>query len=432
MTNLLRKIFQFLMPRNSSTRNVGILTSGTIVAQAIPIAITPILTRLFTPEEFGMVAVYLACVTTIAIIVTGRYEQAITLPKKDDDAINLFIFTFKLCLSISILLYIPIYLFGAKVAEQIGRADLAIWFYLLPISVLSTGALNLFKFWYNRTSQYRKMSINQVQLASFTAASNTAFGVARINGGLIIGTVVGQLFATLLVGFKIFKDEKIFFSNSTFLKQLSLGKRYINHPKYIAPAQLIGVVAQQVPIFLISNIFSLTVLGFFSLANRLITLPSSLVASAIGDVYRQKISVAYNLRGEFKREFLNTLRKTILIASPPFIILYFLSPLIFQLFFGPNWRVAGEYAQILVVSAFFQFIFTPIDKGAIVVGKTGYILIWHILRLLGNILLFSFAYIYDISIETILWSIVALNVSLYLFDGIMEYKFAGGENKTNN
>jgi O-antigen/teichoic acid export membrane protein len=424
MKNLIRNIFQTLLPKKSATRHVGILVLGTAVAQAIPIAITPILTRLYSPEDFGIAAIYLACVSIITIIATARYEQAITLPKKDDDARHLFIFTLKLCLLISILLYIPIYLFGEKVAELLGRKDLAIWFYLLPLSVLAAGAFNLFKFWYNRISQYKKMTINQIQHASLTAISNTTFGIAHLNGGLIMGSVIGILGSSLLVGFKIFKDQKNFFYNSTFSAQLSLAKCYLRHPKYIAPSQLIGVIAQQIPIFLISSLFSLTILGYFSLAYRLISLPTVLVANAIGDVYRQKISVAYNARGEFKREFLTTLKKTTLVAAPPLLVLYFIAPDMFVLFFGETWRIAGEYAQILVIGSFFQFIFTPIDKGAIVVGKSTYIFIWHVLRLFGFALLFIFAGIYSFSIETILWSFVAINSTLYLFDGFMGYNFA--------
>ena len=424
MTNLIRNIFQTLLPKKSATYHVGILTLGAVVAQAIPIAISPILTRLYSPEDFGIASVYLACVSIIAVIATARYEQAITLPKKDDDARHLFIFTLKLCLLISILLYIPIYLFGEKVAELLGRADLAIWFYLLPLSVLATGSFNLFKFWYNRISQYKQMSINQVQHASLSAISNTTLGIAHLNGGLIMGSVIGISGSSLLVGFKIFKDQKNFFYNSTFSAQLSLAKYYLRHPKHIAPSHLIGVVAQQIPIFLISSFFSLTVVGFFSLAYRLISLPSTLVANAIGDVYRQKISVAYNLRGEFKREFLAILNKTTLVAAPPFAVLYFIAPNMFALFFGETWRIAGEYAQILVIASFFQFILTPIDKGAVVVGKSTYILIWHVLRLFGFVLLFFFTGIYSFSIETILWSFVAINITLYLFDGFMEYNFA--------
>ena len=424
MINLIRNTFQTLFPKKSAIRHIGILASGTVVAQAIPIAISPILTRLYSPEDFGIAALYLACVSIITVVATARYEQAITLPKKDDDAKHLFIFTLKLCLLISILLYIPIYLFGEKVAELLGRADLAIWFYLLPLSVLATGSFNLFKFWYNRISQYKQMSINRVRQASLSAISSTALGIAHLKGGLIMGSVIGILGSSLLVGFKILKDQKFFFYNSTFSAQLSLAKRYLRHPKHIAPSQLIGVVAQQIPIFLISSFFSLTVAGFFSLAYRLISLPTSLVANSIGDVYRQKISVAYNLRGEFKHEFLITLKKTTLVAAPPFVVLYFIAPDVFALVFGEPWRIAGEYAQILVIASFFQFIFTPIDKGAIVVGKSTYIFIWHILRLFLFVLLFIIAGINSFSIETILWSFVAINISIYLLDGFMEYNFA--------
>jgi O-antigen/teichoic acid export membrane protein len=204
-----------------------------------------------------------------------------------------------------------------------------------------------------------------------------------------------------------------------------MATRYANHPKHIAPAQLVGTLAVQIPVFMIVRIYSLSALGSFSLAYRMVSLPSILIANAIGDVYRQQISAAYSEGRGFKNILVSTLIKTVLLAIPPCVAIYIMAPNLFEWAFGSNWRVAGEYAQILVVAAFFQFIFTPIDKGAVVVGATRYILAWQAVRLIFIFFLFYAAKFLNMDIHSALWLFVLVNSVLYIIDGFIEFRLAG-------
>ena len=424
MIKRVQSIISRLFQKNSFAYQVGILVTGTTIAQAIPIAASPILTRLYIPEEFGLIALYTAYVAVITVLATACYDLAITLPLSDKDAAHVVTLTLKICLMVSVFLYLPIMFFGDIVALWIGNIELSIWFYLLPISVLATGAFNVFQYWCNRKSQYWLMSVNRVQKGGFTAISNIALGLGQVKGGMVIGSVIGQLISTVLIGRGIWKKNKEYFFRIKPQCEIALAKRYINHPKHIVIAQLIGIVAQQMPVFIVSGLFPLTTVGFFSMAYNLVSIPSALVANAIGDVYRQRISVAYHERGEFRDLFIKTLTKTSFIALLPYVIIYFVSPFIFELVFGSQWKVAGEYAQILIVSSFFRFILTPLDKGAVVVGASYYIFIWHTCRLIGYLTLFAAAKMIIFPIKTILWLFVIINIAIYTTDGIVGYRFA--------
>ena len=95
-----------LKPKSEFSRNVLTLMTGTTIAQAIPIAISPILTRIYTPEEFGIFALYMAFISIGAAIVTGKYEMAILLPKRNEYAKYLVVISIFLTTCFSILLYI--------------------------------------------------------------------------------------------------------------------------------------------------------------------------------------------------------------------------------------------------------------------------------------------------------------------------------------
>ena len=411
--------------------NVLTLTTGTTIAQAISIVITPILTRIYSPTEFGIAAIYFSCLSVLALIATGRYELAITLPGNDKDAAHLVMFTLKLSLLISIFFYLPIFFFGNTLALWMDHPNLAFWFYLLPVSVFITTSFSVFQFWCNRKSQYSAMAVNRVQNSLFASLCTVALGFSKISGGLIFGRVLGHALTSWLIWRRVFARNYSLLSTTTKKREQQLAKRYITHPKHILPAQLLGVIAQQIPIFMIGSVYSLSTLGFFSLAYSLVIIPSSLVANAIGDVYLQQISVAYNERGEFRSIFISTFKKLTLLALPPFAIMYFIAPLVFKWVLGSNWSIAGEYAQILVFGAYFQFISTPIDKGTVVIGATRYILYWQAKRLLLMMCLYCLLLNFNIEIKSTLWSLVMLNSGLYILDIFIGYKFSKLKNLNN-
>src|SRR5450759_1161965 len=136
LIGLFQRIRKLHAPSGSFTANVLTLMTGTTIAQAILITIAPILTRIYKPEDFGIFALYMAIVSMIAIIATGRYELAIMLPENDDDAINIVCLSVCIVFFISFMTLIVIWLFNAQITKLMGSDKLSIWIYLIPISVL--------------------------------------------------------------------------------------------------------------------------------------------------------------------------------------------------------------------------------------------------------------------------------------------------------
>ena len=87
-----------LKPKSEFSRNVLTLMTGTTIAQAIPIAISPILTRIYTPEEFGVFALYLSIIMLFSSLVAGKYELSILIPKHDKNAKNLVLLSISISL----------------------------------------------------------------------------------------------------------------------------------------------------------------------------------------------------------------------------------------------------------------------------------------------------------------------------------------------
>ena len=414
-----------LKPKSEFSRNVLTLMLGTTAAQAIPIAISPILTRMYGPDDFGIFALYISIVAILSIAATGRYELAVMLPDSEDDADILVKLSIGITLIFSFFLFLIIVLFNTPITLLLGNPEISFWLYIVPVSVFLTGTYNTLNYWLNRKKYYLMMSKNRVLQSTILASSQVSFGWGNISGGLMLGTLLGHAFSSIILVWRFAtyprKKTVIYFDSSESWK---LAQAYKHHPMHLLPSHWVGTAAMQFPIFIISNAFGAAATGFYFMAQRLISLPTSIIANAIGDVYRQKASVEYREKSEFRALFLKTLFSTIKIAVIPFLILYFVAPSLFALIFGESWRVAGEYAQIIIISAFFQFVFTPVDKGALIVSATAYIFIWNVMRLLLFILLFGVSVWFQLSIEKIIWLIALINISLYAADGLVEYKLS--------
>ena len=139
---------------NEFNRNVVTVMTGTTIAQAIPIAIMPILTRLYTPEEFGIFALYVAIASIFGVIATARYELAIMLPKKDSEAANLFNLSIIITFIISLFTLLFVLIFHQPLINLIGNPEIGKWLYFIPLTVLFTGLYQTLNYWSSRKKNF--------------------------------------------------------------------------------------------------------------------------------------------------------------------------------------------------------------------------------------------------------------------------------------
>jgi O-antigen/teichoic acid export membrane protein len=407
-------------------RNVGVLVAGTAVAQAIPLAASPILTRLFGAEDFGLVGVFLAISTVLAVVATGRYELAISLPAEDDKAASLAAVAAGCCLMVSGATLLVVAVAGPALARAAGSERLAPWLLLLPVSILAGGSAAIYQMWQNRRRRYGAMAAARVQQAAAITAGNLGAGLAQAAGGMIPGTVFGQALAAVPMWIAGWRDIRQHLLGRGLGSLLAVARSYRSHLFHLVPSHLIGAIALQAPLLIMSSGYSLATAGMYALAHRVVTMPTLMIANAIGDVYRQEIAAAYHATGRFDGIFRQTLFRTAVLAILPAAAVFLLAPQLFAIVFGPQWRVAGEYARILVVGGFFQFVLTPLDKGALVVGATRYIFWWHTARLLMLGGLCWAVLTLRIEVITALWVLTAIRVVLYVADAVIGYRFAKG------
>ncbi|HDI3213719.1 TPA: oligosaccharide flippase family protein, partial [Vibrio cholerae] len=272
----------------SFSKNVLTLMTGTGIAQAIPIAIIPILTRMFSPEDFGLLALYAACVSILGVVATGRYEIAIMLPKDDEDARLLLQLSMLVALFFSFLISIPISIWNAQIARFLGNEDIAVWLYLVPVSVLFTGIYQALTYWNNRQKKFINTAVSRVNQSLFQGFAQTSLGFLQVSGGLICGQFVGIVSGSIYL-LKKDRNYKSLIRKSKINSIQKQGIKYHKFPTYGVWGALCDAGAVQMPVILLTKFYSNSVTGMFSLTFRVLNMPTSIISSAIAQVLFQKV-----------------------------------------------------------------------------------------------------------------------------------------------
>ena len=365
--------------------------TGTTIAQAIPIAISPILTRIYTPEDFGIFALYMSIASMIAVVATGRYELAIMLPKKDEDAVSIVALSIIISFFVSFIALLIVSIFNTEIASLLGNPEISNWLYFIPITVLLTGIYQSFNYWSNRKKQYKRLAVSRVVQSGTTASIRLGMGFGGFgSSGLILGGVLGQTIATSVLGRMIWKEDRYRLKKVKRLKIFALIKRYKKLPIFNLPNALIDGFRLSGIMILIAKFFTTATLGQFSLAWKMVQTPMSLIGSSLAQVFFQKISSS-------KKSDLNSIvKKFILKASmlslPIFLIIYFFAVDIFIVVFGENWKLAGEVASIMSPWLFLNFLTTPMANIFIVLNRQEIVLmvsLFYMLIPIGILLAFN-------------------------------------------
>ncbi len=335
--------------------------TGTTIAQAIPLAVSPILTRLYTPEDFGLFALFIALTSVFVSFASGRYELAVMLPVDDKESINILALGLLITTALSTSLLLFITLFHDIILSLVNNIEIGVWLYFIPLIVLFTGLYNLLTYFNNRLKCYQDLAHATIVKSLVLVAVQLGIGFVKTGAtGLISGQILSSFFANMKLLKNILNNRSLLHSISR-KEMLSMAKRYKDFPLYQAPHALLNTFSSNIPVYLFSSFVNATVVGFYALSTRIVFAPLMIIAGASAKVYNQKVTQLYNEGGDaygLSIQLLQSLLKKIFF---PFVLLILFAPDIFALLFGDSWREAGLYTQILSPWLFMVFFVTTIS-----------------------------------------------------------------------
>jgi len=410
-----------LKPRSEFARNVLTLMTGTTIAQAIPIAISPILTRIYTPEDFGVFALYMSLASIFSVAATGRYEMAIMLPNTNREAINIVALSVIIAFIISLVLFLLIFIFNSEITYLLGNPKISILLYFIPLSVFITGLYQSFNYWSSRDKQYKRLATSRIIQSCTTSTTNVTLGINSFNStGLVMGSIFGQFISTIYLIINVFlKDKKylIFIKKS---KISMLAKEYIKFPTWNLFSSIINMLRLNFIIIFLSKYFLSTTLGYYYFADKLLRAPANILTAAFSDVYYQRLSVIKS-HNEIYTLSLKYLLKMLKILVIPYIVLLVILKSLVPMVFGDNWLNLYIYLYILSVPIFLNIIVAHFSRILTVINRQEVSFYIHFYKMIGLIVVLLFLYINKIfTVNAII--VLAVNEILWLSIGVIVIK----------
>ena len=348
--------------------------TGTVLAQALGILVMPVVTRLFAPEAFGLLAIFTSMTGIVGVIVCLRYELAIMLPESHEEASNILGVSLLSVIIMTTLSALIVWLGNETIISLLHAPQLKNYLWLVPIAIFVQGAFLALNYWNSRTKHFGRLSVAQVISSLTTQTTKLAAGFAGfVSGGVLIGTsVLGSIVSTGMLGGQIWRDENKFFCNHIRWKEIKKGYiRYKKFPLIDTWGGLLNSISWQLPALMLSSFFSVSTVGFYALGLTLIKKPLSLISGALSQVFYQKACKEKNLKGNNGELVENLMDKLMFISILPTAILSMVGEELFLVVFGERWAEAGLYTQILAPWVFFWFISSPLSTLFLVYERQG-------------------------------------------------------------
>lgn len=341
-----------LLPKNAFARGVSVLVGGTAGAQLLTVLAAPLLTRLYTPEDFGLLAVYASLLALIGVISSLRYELAIPLPEDDTEAANVAALSLILVGLSTLLSGVLVWLLGPDIAEMLGVPALAGYSWLLPVGVLLGGAYTVFNYWSVRTKRFTTIASTRLRQALTSIVIQlAAFKLGGI--ALLYAQVAGQSVGTTSLGQPALA--------STGFRQVSwrgiekVAGRYRRFPIFSTWEGFFNVTSHQLGPIGITVLFSVASTGIYALAHRVLSLPMSFIGGAIGHVFFASAPAA-NRDGKLGSVVSHLHAKLAHVGLPAALLLMLVGPDLFGAIFGKDWRQAVEFGRYMAPWLYLQFI----------------------------------------------------------------------------
>lgn len=398
--------------------------AGTTLAQALPIAISPILTRLYSPDDFGVFAQYLALVMLISILATGRYEMAIMLEREDEDALNIVSLVFIISVIVSIIALVSVISLKEEICQLLGNQLIDNWLIFVPLSALLMGTYQCLNYWCNRQRMYRRLAGTRLLQSVGGATGQLGGGIAGVGqSGLVLGSILGQTIAVISLIHAAIKSSSVYLHALSITKSKNLALKYKKFPLYQVPSTFIEAMSSQLPVIMLGSFYGAEIVGLFAMSQRVVRTPIMMIGGSVADVFRQRASKKYSEKEDVRPEFIRTLKWLTAVSMPIGVLFFFIAPDLFAIIFGANWRIAGEYARILTPLFLLSFIVSPLSVMFMIAEKQEYDLIIQVLLVACSALGLASGYFFSNSPKQSLAIFTGIYCLKYCVELILSYAF---------
>lgn len=387
-----------------NNNHITSIFKGNFVSKFVLVLGGLLLAKYYGASDYGTFGIYLSITSIISVLLSFAQEHLIILESKDEDINNNFSSSALISVGAMFFCFILVFIpFGISKA--------------IIILGISSGYLCVFtnnsKFLLARKQQFKIVSILTMTDAIVSFLFQVLFVFVKVENGLIIGSLLG--FFTAFIAALFF--SKRHFSFPDFKRYFQTIKKRMDLIKFTYPSTLINAVGNNIMPILISLYFTSSLLGEYTLAVKIISVPLLMISSSIATVYYPKAAQIKNREKDLSGLFKYT-KKISLLNFYIILTLYFLINLIgipiLQLFFNKDWENLGQFIFIMSFGYLSRSLINPISDILIILKKNKIALYFNIYLILANI-----TAIYIGSEKGITYLVVTFSLLLFIGYGIL-------------
>lgn len=365
-------------PGAAFARNVSMLAGSRALAYVVVLAASPLLTRLYTPEDFGTLAVFGSVLGLTGTLVTCRYEIAIPLPRDEAVAANLLTLALIILVTLCGFFSLGLVLLGGHLVLWTNAQALRPYLWLLPLSLTGAGLYQVLNFWALRCKTFTTIAHTRLAQGVGTVASQLSIGLIALGPlGLLVGDAVGRAAGSGTLARLVWNDRERIFSKVTGSGMIAAARRYRRFPLLSGGSSLLNAGGLLLPALLLAAFYGPAVAGLFALALKVIGIPTVLLGEAIGQVFMSEGSRTLRENPEdLGKLFRKTATVLLLVGPVPICLFSFVAPQAFALVFGESWLAAGEYGQLLALAFAAGFVAYPLTSMLDILERQDWELAW--------------------------------------------------------
>ncbi len=382
-------------------KNSATLLSANAISQGIAFAVLPVIARLYSPDELGILALFLGIEGLLSVIANGKYESAIVLSKSKSMAANTFNLCFLINAVFSLLILIVLLLGSHQILSILHYESLEGVIYYLPFFVFIVAFAQASIYWFNYNKRF-------ALTARYTLWQGLINNGLKVGSGFLKAGLMGLVWANLTSHFisilSCFTRKETWRQLFHFNKKeiLAAASEHRKFPLYTLPHTFINMVSGNLPILILSGYFGMAEIGLFSMGITIGFRPINLLSSSLDQVISQSMAERVNKQEPIWTILIQSIKKILLVVTPFFILAFFLAPLVLRYFLGERWEQSALYIQIMIPWLIISLFTASLSSIPPIFGKQRIALIIEIIYILARLI----ALIIGIYIQNFVWAII--------------------------
>ena len=409
--------------RSPYLQSIALLGSGTILGQVVVIAASPVLTRLYTPSDFGLLALFLGMVGCVMPAVCGKFEVAMVVAKTTRESEQLLGISILVAFMVSLLTFFGVWVYRDWLVQIIDAGGLGQWVLLAPLALFLGGVLRSFNYYSNCLGEYQTLSRSKILAAFISVALSIALGWFGLHYGLLLSSIATTALVNLWLLYNYRQRLNIKLLCWNWRKKI-LVRRFRDFPLYNASTGLLDGLTLALPVFFLSRYFPDSVVGYYALMIRVTMAPLGFLSTAVSQVNLKKVADMVQKHQPVRPYLLKATLMLLIAVLPPMLFLLLSAPPLFELLFGDEWRIAGTYLKILIPGLALKFVASTLSSTFGATGHNRLGALWKVTAFVVTLVAFL-VFAPRVGVMEMFVVMLVIDLVLYSFYYLLAWRAAG-------